>query len=93
MGYHSLEVFKDTPRACKDVSLLFFALSTWIFQPIQPVKLLELTSQPVLNLCGIQNSWKPIFPSHCYQLDTLAEFFKGFDQFGCDSYALGNPIR
>jgi hypothetical protein len=47
MGYHFLEVFKDTPKAGEGVSSLFSALSAWIFQPIQPIELLELTKQPV----------------------------------------------
>jgi hypothetical protein len=47
MAYYSVEVFKDIPKAGEDVSLLFSALSAWIFQPIQPVALLELTKQPV----------------------------------------------
>jgi hypothetical protein len=43
MGYHSVKVFKDTPKAGEEVSSLFSALSAWISQPIQPIELLELT--------------------------------------------------
>jgi len=47
MAYHSFGVFKDTPKAGEDISFLFFALSAWVFQPLQSIELLELIRQLV----------------------------------------------